>query len=122
MGQRLERLPTLALKNLDPLMLGDLAAVALGDDTWRERFTSDAEPPPLVEVDGDSGNFLLEIPEVLVAVIAAWTDVELARVAGAWSQTEYNEWSTEDCVQVVTDLRALAVRGRKEGKRLYYWM
>jgi len=122
LASRVGYFPTASFKNLDPLSLGELVAIALGDEAWCERIVDGSLPPPLVRPDEGDRGALCELPTAFLATVAAWTADDVARVADAWGQVALCDWSPEDHVDVLTELRALAGRGLREGKRLYYWM
>ena len=122
LGARLGRFPVAPFKGLDPLSLGELVATALGEDAWREGFADGSVPPPLVSPDADDSHFLAELPAAFVTAVAALTADDVARVADAWAQAALCGWEAQDYADVLTELRALAARGLREGKGLYYWM
>lgn len=72
---RLGYFPTASFKNLDPLSLGELVAIALGDEAWCERIIDGSllPPllPPLVPPDGGGRSDLRELPTAFLTTMAA---------------------------------------------------
>ena len=125
LGDRLASFPHLALNNVDMLKVADLMAIVLGDEAarWLDRL---GNPPPLVPTEPSEG-FLAELPAPFVSTAVAWSDATRRDVAAKWShaiaESTGDEWSEDDCVQILKDLSALATKaeGAASGKHLYYW-
>lgn len=125
LGQRLGSFPHLALNNVDMLKVADLMAIVLGDDadTWLDRL---GNPPPLAPTEPTEG-FLAEVPAAFVSAAIAWSEASRQDVATKWSQaiaeSTGDDWSADDCAQILKDLATLATRAEagSNGKHLYYW-
>ena len=104
-------------RNLTGLEFGILWAM-LEEEQWS------IDKHSLVQVHfGDDGEtWLMLFPEPLVSVLAAIDDSQLPDIAKRWSEIEeLSFWTPKDTLDVLKDVRGLALRSQETGTGLYLW-
>ena len=113
----IEKYQPVEYKNLTGLELGILWSMLEGEE-WS------IEKHDLVHVHfGDGGEtWLMLFPDPLVALLVGIEDSQLPEIARRWSEIgELSQWAPRDTLEVLKDVRRLAVRSQEAGFGLYLW-
>ena len=104
-------------RNLTGLEFGILWAMLEG-----EAWNLDKHDLVHVHFGDDGETWLMLFPERLVELLANIEDSQLANVAQRWSEIEeLSLWTPKDTLDVLTDVRRLALRSQETGIGLYLW-
>ena len=104
-------------RNLTGLEFGILWAMLEGEEWSLDKHD-------LVHVHfGEGGEtWLMLFPEPLVALLAGIEESQLPVIAQRWSESEeLSLWTPKDTLEVLKDVRRLALRSQEAGIGLYLW-
>ncbi|MCO6436744.1 MAG: hypothetical protein J5J06_06630 [Phycisphaerae bacterium] len=124
-GKHLQRWPSLESKGIDTVKLGTLSKILMdrpvNDVDAVASFMLDA----ILDEASEDGPWVFQVPDELVAAVAALDSPTIDRVAQAWAATEefqLSRWSERDVREYMRDLVTISARARAEGKTLLLWM
>jgi hypothetical protein len=104
-------------KSITPLEAAGIMEVLTGKDTFEVMDQFSLVTPQ------DAEEWTMNVPDEMVAALAALDASEIPEIAGRCAQITAEElgWSSEDFADVVSQLRALAHRAVEGNKSMYLW-